>query len=503
MRVEEKMKKVLSEFMKNEYVVVFDTNIYLHLYEYSPHVTDAFISIIENASVKNNLYMPSTVKREFDKNYRICSGRQKKKFRDISLRLKSQTEEIQRKISKQLNELERIGFPNIKDLEKSCCTKIEEINQAFDAYEKEHNVYQNVCSKYFSEDKVVKLVKYIEEEKKILDPFIIDELYDICAEGKKRYKELIPPGFGDDKSKDGIEKYNDLLVWKEAIRLSKVKKCNMIFVTDDVKKDWRSKDSEGKSVFHEALELEFLKESGQQVLGLSAYEFFTTLSQIFEIPILDALESILEISAEEYIDNLVKSDEFINQIGDELMATSEEDYIDIGSLSNYDGSFFELQEVYDIELVDYYYKGYNDGKAEYEVIITVAATGRSKEYWCKDDETKDIILGEGCTNTLEGELTITILRKPDEHLIELIGSCDYEKIVIVSGELSEISAEYDYENDSEEDIEDDDVEELICPKCREVAAEGLMHDGYCSDCSQHVDEGIAEVTFPFESCMRK
>lgn len=505
------MKSKLIEFMNDEYVVVFDTNVYLNLYEYSPHVTDAFINILSSECIKNKLYIPSTVKREFYKNYRKCRGRQRIKIRDISQRLKTHTEDIQRKISKQLDELARLGFPNINELEENCRAKIEEVHQAFDDYEQNHRIYQRVCTKYFKQDKVFQLVQDIENADRALNPFTIDELYDLCEVGKQRYAASTPPGFADTKGKDGIEKYNDLLLWKEAIQLSKEKNCNMIFVTDDVKPDWRMKDSQGKMVFHSLLEEEFSKETGRIVLGLTAYELATILSEHHGLPIPDALESVLEITAEEYVDNLVKSDEFISELSDELMSSSDS-YIDTESLSNYDGSYFELQEIYDIELVDYYYHGSTADTAEYEAIVRVSGTGRSREYWGRDDETKDIILGSGCTNILEGELTISITRQTDEGLAELIGSYTYDQMKIESGCLAEIDADYDYDEYEEEDIagynyddesEENDSQELICPKCREIATEGLMSDGYCSECSEHEEEKSIAVNLPFEHHMGK
>ncbi len=76
----------------------------------------------------------------------------------------------------------------------------------------------------------------------------IDNLY---ADGEKRYKQFIPPGYMDeDKDKEpypiytygGIvykRKFGDLVVWKQIIEYaSKNNIKNIIFIPDDTKEDW-------------------------------------------------------------------------------------------------------------------------------------------------------------------------------------------------------------------------------------------------------------------------
>src|SRR4051812_46624693 len=47
-------------------------------------------------------------------------------------------------------------------------------------------------------------------------PFTEAEIDKISREGEHRYKAQIPPGFKD-RSKDGRDKYGDLLIWKQII----------------------------------------------------------------------------------------------------------------------------------------------------------------------------------------------------------------------------------------------------------------------------------------------
>ncbi|WP_139155375.1 PIN-like domain-containing protein [Enterobacter roggenkampii] len=101
-------------------------------------------------------------------------------------------------------------------------------------------------------------IKNSDSIRKVLDVIIGDNCGDmpdqekinsINEEGIKRYATKIPPGFMDEKEKgentshyNGIEfkdKFGDLYLWKEIIDIAKQhENYNIIFVTDDSKKDW-------------------------------------------------------------------------------------------------------------------------------------------------------------------------------------------------------------------------------------------------------------------------
>src|SRR5690606_8660652 len=69
-------------------------------------------------------------------------------------------------------------------------------------------------------------------ENKITNPYDANKLNDIYKEGEERYKHKIPPGFEDEKNKDGSRKYGDLILWKQVIDIAKEQKRPVIFITD-------------------------------------------------------------------------------------------------------------------------------------------------------------------------------------------------------------------------------------------------------------------------------
>jgi len=62
----------------------------------------------------------------------------------------------------------------------------------------------------------------------------LNEVYNL---GKERYKQEIPPGYGD-KNKEGTKKYGDLILWFQIIDKAKEANMPIILVTDDRKEDW-------------------------------------------------------------------------------------------------------------------------------------------------------------------------------------------------------------------------------------------------------------------------
>jgi DNA-binding CsgD family transcriptional regulator len=69
-------------------------------------------------------------------------------------------------------------------------------------------------------------------------PYPKDRLSQIRKEGEERYAKLIPPGYGDAKSKTNDREYGDLVLWYQVIDKATEEKRPVVLVTDDVKEDW-------------------------------------------------------------------------------------------------------------------------------------------------------------------------------------------------------------------------------------------------------------------------
>lgn len=65
-----------------------------------------------------------------------------------------------------------------------------------------------------------------------------DRLAAIKKEGEERYGKKIPPGFKDIKKDGDLDKFGDLIIWKDMIAKAKEEKRPIVFISDDVKEDW-------------------------------------------------------------------------------------------------------------------------------------------------------------------------------------------------------------------------------------------------------------------------
>ena len=93
----------------------------------------------------------------------------------------------------------------------------------------------------------------------------------IKKEGDDRYSKKIPPGYKDAKKDSGdLDKFGDLIIWKEMMAKAKADKRPVIFISDDVKEDWWWIHKGRKLGPRPELVEEFKNESGQ---GFHIYEF--------------------------------------------------------------------------------------------------------------------------------------------------------------------------------------------------------------------------------------
>lgn len=108
------------------------------------------------------------------------------------------------------------------------------------------------------EDKIYEIYKLFEKGVE----FSVTDLIEIAKEGEQRYKKSIPPGYMDSKEKHGIQKFGDLILWKEIIRYARLNSKDIILISDDVKEDWNvDQDDPAKGPRTELID-EFQKETG-------------------------------------------------------------------------------------------------------------------------------------------------------------------------------------------------------------------------------------------------
>lgn len=435
--------KLDSMISKGEYIIVFDTNIYLNLYEYSPEISEFYVKICNK--IIDRLYMPKTVEIEFKENYIKKQNIQKNKFKNVPKKLKTHIQNMESKLDTQLHILKEFKFTNLDELEMDVKTKIEEIHNIMDKYILDNKTLDIINRKASEEDKIELVVKQIHEKGHLFEGLTIEKIYKLCDMGKKRYEEKKPPGYMDQRDKNSLRRYNDFIIWSEALEFCKNRQLDLIFVTDDKKEDWY--DSEKK--FNIELIKEFEKFTSREILGIDSNKFFSSISKMYNMTPPDTLEWLLKNDSYRYA-NEVADDIVLNEklnVYDKL-----EDFIDINTLTNYDG--FELDVDYDslsYDLLSYDFTGHLDNEALYRLQFAISVDAISYQYWGRDDETKEILLSPGTIHSLQGTLLVEIIRNIDMPIDEIIEDSSYEDIEIISGELVEEDVEFWYQEECEEE----------------------------------------------------
>jgi len=497
----EKVKKYLAN---DNAIIIFDTNVFLNLYEYSPYVSEFFIELISH--IKEKVVVTSTVKREFYRNHKNCYHRQKKKFENVPHQLKKSTESTKTKLLKQIDIWEKFKFPNIESLRNLIEERLTGLETAFDEYVEENDIFQEINDNFLNEDKILNLMDELIKSDKLMEEVSVDEIYEICEKGKNRYKIKTPPGFMDDKDKDGVDKYNDLIIWSEVIKYCKENSLDLIFVTDDLKDDWWINNDSMKFEFHPQLVQEFKKETNRDILGLNSYDLFNYISNIIGVVIPDEVAGVLQYSVDGYIKGIFEEYDLDELLLSELQY-SEDQYVDTDTLTNYEGSIEFEDEINSLSPLSFSFEGFENDKAIYTVDLEIKIDAITRSYWGKDEDTKEAIYSDTYySHSLSGNLTVKIIRKVDTYLEDLIHDHSIDEIQIISGNLKEHSS-YSSEDLCVEcgknigqiyfrnqgmvcdNCAVGDENGDICPSCGEKVPHDLMAgNGFCIRCTRENDD---------------
>lgn len=480
----EKMRKILND---EKTIMVFDTNIYLNLYRYSPDVRMDYFNIYKNEKIIRKLYLTETILYEIEKNMKAIM---ESKHDTLENRIKDINKiDIEKLISKKFNEMKRLNFPNIEDLKRDLIAKGEELSEVFEEYLINHGEILSDLEQDLQEIDMVKEMKEIlQENNKVIKGFKIIDLYKITEEGEKRYKDRQAPGYDDSKNKKGLSKFNDFIIWKEVIKFCKENNKNLIYVTED-KKEWNNNNEFPTNMIEE-----FKNNTSNEILGMDISEFIDKFCLIENITKPNGLTFILNKKQEEEIENIL--DDIKWEIEKEIESMGE-DCANKETLTNYDGSYFEIEEIESIELMDSKIE-IEKNTADYILEFEIEIKANSKSYYGKDDDGTPYLANRH-THFLKGNVEVHIKREIELYA-EIENGIELEDIKIYIEPLEEYKSyteddlcvicgtnpgEYYYDDEGlvcSECISD--LEE--CPTCgKYYDNEKMAGDGFCLGCSRN------------------
>lgn len=230
------------EILRREALIVFDTNVLLNLYRYRLSTREKLFKEIEKYNER--VWIPYHVGLEFHRNRRKVIFEQNDKspkFREI-------VDENLSRIEGSVGNLSLKKKHSFIDPDGLIAGLKKVRDEFFENIEKEEVSHSLVQAE--DTDVILDQVDRLFEGRVGTAPGKQELLDKIFEEGEKRYTAKIPPGYEDARKGDEndafhfgelqyLRKFGDLIIWKQIIEYVKSESIkNVIFVTEDEKKDW-------------------------------------------------------------------------------------------------------------------------------------------------------------------------------------------------------------------------------------------------------------------------
>lgn len=265
-------------------LVVLDTNTLLHLYRYTAQVRTVLLNVI--ARVGNQLWEPNQVMLEFWRRRESAIRDYRKAADEFNNRVSTAQAETIKAIGTLGNRIgldaehkEPLAQP-IKKAFEELSSQIAEIMKAGGASELGRNT--NI-------DPVLTALEPILRGR-VGGSLDSDSYQAATAEAKRRKTAKEPPGYKDPD--DGYGE-GDYLVWTQIIKEATARRCDVLFVTGDVKEDWWRKWGNESSA-GPRLELldEFHAKVGRRLFMLQPADFLAKAATVLRVAV--AEESVAQ-----------------------------------------------------------------------------------------------------------------------------------------------------------------------------------------------------------------
>jgi hypothetical protein len=220
-------------------VFVFDANVFLNLYSYSPKATKSFFDVLNKIS--DRIWVSHQAALEYQDNRLKKIAAQEKTYEEIS--------KILQDTQNQLEGLLRDGHLSI-----NVDSLLGTIESTFSSIRGELNKHKKRHPDLFHNDSIrAELTKLFQHRTGL--PYSSEKLAYIYKVGEQRYDSSQPPGYRDRKKEDvkryGDQviksKFGDLILWFQILDKISASPCPVLFITDDRKDDWWWEEN-GKTV---------------------------------------------------------------------------------------------------------------------------------------------------------------------------------------------------------------------------------------------------------------
>ncbi|CAM5473656.1 PIN-like domain-containing protein [Streptomyces canus] len=271
-------------------MVVLDTNAVLNLYRYTDEARTDLFSVLRRLG--DRLWVPHQVAVEFWRNRESAAS-------DLDFFGDAVIDEL-RDVHGQIERSLRTWANRVALKQEQLSGILEGLQPAFEGvFVKVQNIAGERSggrSRNTFEDPVL-----LELQETLADrvgyPMEDEEYEKAIAEGLRRVDERIPPGYKDKKKSD-VDAAGDYLVWAQTIKEAKLRRCEVLIITGDVKEDWWRRESGETKGPRLELAKEFHSAVGARVYMLRPPRFLELAREVLNVSV--ANESIDDASRVEH-----------------------------------------------------------------------------------------------------------------------------------------------------------------------------------------------------------
>ncbi len=213
--------------MWKEAIFVFDANVLLDVYRFTPETSKDLIKLLKHLKNQNRIWIPNQFAHEYLRNLPSIQGGVFQDYRDNKKTLKELQDQV-------IAWLEKFNDKTDFDLN----ARIDEIKTVFktikDGLNEHHKKHKDRLENDNIEAEIEELLAG-----RIGESYSDERMSKIFSDGVWRYRLGLPPGFKD-SGKDESRRFGDLIGWLQIIDFAKEQhgKPPVVLVTRDSKDDW-------------------------------------------------------------------------------------------------------------------------------------------------------------------------------------------------------------------------------------------------------------------------
>jgi ribosomal protein L29 len=213
--------------------IALDANAMLDLYRVGKNQREQIISVLE--AVRDRIFVPYQAALEFHQNRLSTAGTNVSVYEKIL-----GTIDVDLKVEY----LNKLRDPRLKvEVREIVDAAAQDLKAKLAGLRDEHAIPFEDIKK---NDPVLKALDELLDDQVLGKRPSTEDLKKLKATAQERYKDLIPPGYLDAKTKD--DPTGDYLIWAELLEHAKTSKRPLLFVTSDKKEDWYRAPVRGQSL---------------------------------------------------------------------------------------------------------------------------------------------------------------------------------------------------------------------------------------------------------------